>query len=100
MIKNEHSTLACLLSPLQVDCHPLCTLQAEVKRLSCLIYADCTLRWCHVHSYKAELPKSACGKEYRNSKIVIGRKRRLNSSKAITKINGVLKLNGDCPLSN
>lgn len=36
MIKNEHITPACLLSPVQVGCHPLHAQQAEVKRLSFL----------------------------------------------------------------
>lgn len=49
------------------------------------------------HSCGAGIPKSACGKEKRHSNAVTDRKRRLNSSKAITKINGILKLNGDCP---
>lgn len=52
------------------------------------------------HSCRARLPKSARGKEHSNSKTVIGKNRGRNSSEAISKINGVLKLNGDCPLSN
>ena len=82
---------------MQVGCHPLHKQQAEVKRLSCLIYAECTLRQCHSWG---RATKSVYGEEHRSSNTVSDRKGRLNSSKAITKIKGILKLNGDCPCQN
>lgn len=90
MIKDEHIMLACLLSPVHAQ-------QAEVKRLSCLSVQNVQRSGVVCHSRGVGIPKSACGEEQRGSNAVTDRKRRLNSSKAITKINGILKLNGDCP---
>lgn len=42
-------------------------------------------------------PKSVCGKEQRCVMLSQTGKEDSVSSKAITKINGILKLNGDCP---
>ena len=52
------------------------------------------------HSYRAGLPKSVCGKEHGDSNTVTDGKVRLDGSRAITEINGILKLNGDCPCQN
>lgn len=75
MIKDEHIILACLLSPVQVSCHHLRAQQAEVKRLSCLIYAECTYTVIIFHSCGAGLPKSVCVKKYRNSNTVTDKNR-------------------------
>lgn len=77
------------------------------------VHSKLRLKGCHVlsmqnvhhggircHSYRAGLPKSVCGKEHWDSNTVTDRKGRLNGSRAITKINGFLKLYGDCPCQN
>lgn len=89
-------------------CFPCCR-----RAVTLCMHSKLRLKGCHVlstqngqcgggrcHSYRAGLPKAVCGKEHRDRNPVTGGKGRLSGSRAITKINGILKLNGDCPCQN